>query len=81
MEIDSGNSRTILINKVYAQLFSLDPASKDPQPVDFKLAGDLRVAGKAFATDLIIDGNIGMPFLKDVAMTIDFASGRLWIKR
>jgi len=81
MELDTGNSRTILINKAYASLFGLDPANKEPQPVDFKLAGDLRVGGKAFATDIIIDGNIGMPFLKDIVMTIDFASGRMWMKR
>ena len=81
MELDSGNSRTILISKPYAALFGLDPAKKEAQPVDFPLAGDLRVRGTAFTPDMIIDGNIGMPFLKDVVMTVDFASSRLWIKR
>ena len=35
--------------KPYAPLFGLDPANKGAQPVDFKLAGDLRVRGTASA--------------------------------
>jgi PAS domain-containing protein len=80
MELDSGNSRTILISKPYAALFGLDPDRKEPQPVDFPLAGAIRVRGRASAPDMIIDGNIGMPFLKDTAITIDFAAGRLWVR-
>ena len=80
MELDTGNSRTILISKPYADLFGIDPSKKEAQPVDFPLAGKLRVAGNAFAPDMIIDGNIGMPFLKDAVVTFDFASGRVWIR-
>ena len=82
MELDSGNGGTILVSKPYAALFKLDPAQEGPQAVDFALgAGNLRVAGRAFTPDMIIDGNIGMPFLKDVVLTLDLAAGRLWIKR
>jgi O-acetyl-ADP-ribose deacetylase (regulator of RNase III) len=43
MELDSGNSRTILISKPYASLFGLDPDRKEPQRIDFPLAGSIRV--------------------------------------
>ncbi len=83
MELDSGNGGTILVSKPYASLFKLDAAQAGPQEVDFALdpAGNLRVHGRAFTPDMVIDGNIGMPFLKDVAVTLDLAAGRLWISR
>lgn len=83
MELDSGNGGTILVSKPYANLFKLDAAQAGPQEVDFALdpAGTLRVQGRAFTPDMVIDGNIGMPFLKDVAVTLDLAAGRLWIGR
>jgi len=81
MELDSGNSRTILISKPYAALFGLDPDKKEPQSVDFPLAGSIRVkADRAFAPDMIIDGNIGMPFLKNAVVTFDLRSGRVCIQ-
>ena len=80
MELDSGNSRTILISKPYAALFGLDPDKKEPQSIDFPLAGSIRVkSDRAFAPDMIIDGNIGMPFLKNAVVTFDLRSGRVWI--
>jgi len=79
MEFDSGNSRTILISRPYAALFGLDPDKKEAQPVDFPLAGNLRVRGTAFTPDMIIDGNIGMPFWKDTVVTLDLAAGRMWV--
>lgn len=81
MELDSGNGGTILVSKPYASLFGLDATKEGPQDVDFALAGDLRVCGRAFAPDMTIDGNIGMPFLKDVVLTIDLAANRVWIRR
>jgi hypothetical protein len=33
----------------------------------------------AFTPDMIIDGNIGMPFLKKVVLTLDLRAGRVWI--
>jgi hypothetical protein len=82
MELDSGNSRTILISKIYAPLFGLNPELREPQKVDFPLAGNLRVkSDRAFPPDMIIDGNLGMPFLKDMVVTIDFRASRLWVRR
>jgi Aspartyl protease len=79
MELDSGNGGTILVNKVYAPLFGLDSAKHDPQKIGFDLVKGLRVEGDGFTPDMVIDGNIGMPFLRNVILTMDLSSGRVWI--
>ena len=80
MEVDSGNGGTILVSKPYAALFGLDTAKDGPQPVAFDIAKGVHVESKdAFAPDMIIDGNIGMPFLRNVAVTMDLAAGRVWL--
>jgi hypothetical protein len=81
MELDSGNGGTILISRPYAALFGLDPAKEGPQDVDFSLAGKLRVTGRAFAPDMILDGNIGMPFLGTTVVSLDLRAGRVWISQ
>jgi hypothetical protein len=79
MELDSGNGGTILVSKPYAALFGLDSDKEGPQQASFEVAPGLRATGPAFAPDMILDGNLGMPFLKDKIVTLDLASGRLWI--
>lgn len=80
MELDSGNGGTLLVSKPYARLLGLDPAKDGPQAADFEVAPGLRATSAlAFAPNMIIDGNLGMPFLKDKALTMDLAAGRLWI--
>jgi hypothetical protein len=82
MELDSGNGGTVLVSKPYAALLGLDPEKTTPQPADFALGHGFRVAvPAAFTPEMIIDGNIGMPFLKDLVVTLDLASGRLWLSR
>lgn len=80
-EIDSGNGGTILVSKPYAALFGLDPEAQGPQRGAFDIAPGIRAEGLMFTPDLTIDGNIGMPFLKDWVVTLDLAEGRLWIQR
>lgn len=79
-ELDSGNGGTILVSKPYAALFGLDPEAQGPQQGAFELAPGIRAQGLMFTPDLTIDGNIGMPFLKDWVITLDLAEGRLWIQ-
>lgn len=81
MEIDSGNGGTILVSKAYATLFGLDPAREGPQEASFDIAPGLHVEGRAFTPDMILDGNIGMPFLKGVVVTVDLREGRMWMAR
>ena len=80
-ELDSGNGGTILVSKPYAALFGLDPDAPGPQRGAFDLAPGIRAEGMMFTPDLTIDGNIGMPFLKDWVVTLDLAEGRLWLQR
>lgn len=81
MELDSGNGGTILVSKPYAALLGLDPAREGPQQAAFDVAPGLRVEGRAFTPDMILDGNIGMPFLKGIVVTLDLRDGRLWMRR
>lgn len=80
-ELDSGNGGTILVSKPYATLFGLDPEAQGPQRGSFEIASGIRAEGLMFTPDLTIDGNIGMPFLKDWLITLDLAEGRMWIQR
>lgn len=79
MELDSGNGGTILVSKAYAAEFGLNPEEEGPQQADFAVSKTLCAQGMAFTPDMILDGNLGMPFLKDKIVTMDLADGRLWI--
>ncbi|WP_426687476.1 hypothetical protein [Rhodanobacter ginsengiterrae] len=80
-ELDTGNGGTLLVSRTYAALFGLDPKVAGPQQADFPVAAGLRAKGTAFTADMILDGNLGMPFLRDKVITLDLRSGRLWISR
>jgi len=80
-ELDSGNGGTLLVSKPYAALFGLDPAAAGPQPVRIPLADGIVAEGLAFVPEMNIDGNLGMPFLKDWIVTLDLAAGRMWLRR
>ena len=78
-ELDTGNGGTILVSQPYASLVGLDPQAEGPQSADFPVAPGLRARGNAFTPDMILDGNLGMPFLRDKIITLDLQTGRLWI--
>ena len=78
-ELDTGNGGTLLVSRTYAALFGLDPKAEGPQQADFPVAAGLRAKGRAFTPDMILDGNLGMPFLRDKVVTLDLQNGRLWI--
>lgn len=80
-EIDSGNGGTLLVSKEYAAQFGLDPAKDGPQAARIPLGGGVVAEGLAFTPALNIDGNLGMPFLKDWVVTLDLAAGRMWLRR
>jgi hypothetical protein len=80
-EVDSGNGGTLLVSKEYATLFGLDPSKEGPQPARIPLGGGIVAEGLAFVPELNIDGNLGMPFLKDWVVTLDLAAGRMWLRR
>lgn len=78
-ELDTGNGGTILVTQPYAALLGLDPTAKGSQQANFPIAAGLRAQGTAFTPDMILDGNLGMPFLRDKVITLDLQTGRLWI--
>lgn len=80
-ELDSGNGGTLLVSKPYAALFGLDPDANGPQPARIEVAPGITAEGLAFTPEMNIDGNLGMPFLKDWIVTLDLAEGRMWVRR
>lgn len=80
MELDSGNGGTILVSKPVAALVGLDSSVAGRQVADFPVTDGVRVrTTDAFTPDLIMDGNLGMPFLRHWVVTLDLQSGTGWI--
>lgn len=83
MQLDAGSDAPLLIPPSSATALGLDPAQAR-QLSTLTLTGasggevshgvDLRVR------DMIIDGNIGIPMMKDWIMAFDLAQGRLWVR-
>ena len=80
MELDSGNGGTVLVSKPVAALVGLDSSVTGRQAADFPVTDEVRVrTTDAFTPDLIMDGNLGMPFLRHWIVTLDLQSGLGWI--
>jgi hypothetical protein len=78
MNLDSGAGGVSLIAKEYAVSLGLDPNKKEQQ-INYKISPDVVISGPVFVTDLIMDGNLGQPFLSKYIVTLDLRQGRLWI--
>ena len=78
--LDSGAGGVSLISKDHAQLFGLDPKSKE-QRLKYEVAQGVLVDSPVLVTDMIMDGNLGQPFMSQYIMTFDLAKGRLWLKK
>jgi hypothetical protein len=76
--LDSGAGGVSLVAKEYAAAFGLDPAAKD-QRLKFQLAPNIAVDSPVVVTDMIMDGNLGQPFLSRHLVTIDLAHERVWL--
>jgi len=77
-QIDSGNGGTILVAKPYAAVFGFD-ADKGPQQGSFPLGKGIDAKGLIFPAGITLDGNLGMPFLKNYLVTLDLDRGRVWL--
>jgi hypothetical protein len=78
-QIDSGNGGTLLIAKPYAAAFGFDP-NKGPQMGRFPIGKGITASGFVMPAGITLDGNLGMPFLKNYIVTVDLEKGRLWLK-
>lgn len=83
MQLDSGSDGALLLAKTSAQPLGLDP-DIERQPLRLALRGtdgrEIAAEVQARVRDMIIDGNIGAPVMKDWIMTFDLAQGRLWVQ-
>lgn len=79
--LDSGAGGVLLIARDTAPLLNLDPLAEGAQALTFDLAPGVAVEGPAVTPDMILHGNLGMPFMKDYVLTIDFPNQRLWVRR
>ena len=76
--LDSGAGGVSLISKEYAEVFGLDPNAKE-QRLKFEAAPGVPIDSPVLVTDMIMDGNLGQPFMSQYVITFDLAHSRLWI--
>jgi hypothetical protein len=78
--LDSGAGGVSLISKDHAKLFDLDPELKE-QRFKYEIAPGVTVDSPVLVTDMIMDGNLGQPFMSLYVITFDLAHGRLWLAK
>ena len=78
--LDSGAGGVSLISKDHARLFGLDPEAKE-QRLQIDAAPGVPVDSPVVVTDMIMDGNLGQPFMSRYRITLDLAGGRLWLSK
>ena len=60
--------------------FGLDPNSKE-QRLKFDAASGVPIDSPVLVTDMIMDGNLGQPFMSQYVITFDLAQGHLWFTK
>ena len=78
--LDSGAGGVSLISKDHATLFGLDPEAKE-QRLKYQVAPGVPIDSPVVVTEMIMDGNLGQPFMSQYVMTFDLARGRLWVAK
>ena len=78
LALDSGAGGVSLIAKDYAKSFGLDPEAKQ-QRLKFDVAAGVPVDSPVMVTDMIMDGNLGQPFMSRYVITMDLRNERLWL--
>jgi len=80
MILDSGAGGVSLISKDHAELFGLDPNAKE-QRLKHEIAAGVTIDSPVLVTNMIMDGNLGQPFMSEYVITFDLAHGRLWVSK
>ena len=78
-ELDCGSDAEVMVNRAVAGALGLDPSSKQGQPIGMELAPNLPLKARAQVLDLVVDGNIGAPVLRQWIVTMDLAHEHLWL--
>jgi hypothetical protein len=80
MELDTGNDDpVVVVSKYIAPLLGVDPASHSPHPIEVALGPGIVLKGDAKTVEgLVMDGNIGIKFLRAWNITLDLKHGRAW---
>jgi hypothetical protein len=79
--LDSGAGGVSLIARDYADAFGLDSAKKMGQQLRVDIVPGISVDSPVMIADMIMDGNLGQPFMSQYVLTLDIANGRLWASR
>jgi hypothetical protein len=79
--LDSGAGGVMLVSKDNAAAFGLKTDVQEPQTLKFDLAPGVPVEGPVVTPEMMLLGNLGMPFMRDYVLTLDFPRQRLWVKR
>ena len=78
LNIDTGAGGVSLISNDHARIFGLDPDKKE-QTINFSIGSGVTIGGAVMLADMIMDGNLGQPFLSRYVITLDLRRGRFWI--
>lgn len=78
--LDSGAGGVSLISKDHARIFGLDPEAKE-QRLRYEAAPGVPIDSPVIVTDMIMDGNLGQPFMSRYVITFDLNAGRLWLAK
>jgi len=78
-ELDCGSDADMMVNRAVVDALGLDPSSKQGQLISMDIAPKLPLKAHAQVLDLVVDGNIGAPVLRQWIITMDLAHERLWL--
>jgi hypothetical protein len=78
--LDSGAGGVSLIAKEYAHAFGLNPEINEQQ-LKYEISPGILINSPIIITDMIMDGNLGQPFMSEYIITFDLAQNHLWLKR
>lgn len=80
LTLDSGAGGVSLISKDHAKIFGLNPEGKE-QRLKYEVAPGIPVDSPVVVTDMIMDGNLGQPFMSQYIITFDLKNSRLWLAK
>ena len=80
LTLDSGAGGVSIIAKDYAEFFGLDPNGKN-QRLRYDAASGVPIDSPVLVTDMIMDGNLGQPFMSQYIITFDLKNERLWLSK